>query len=116
MVETDSGAPIVDKTQPVARIAAAERACRAQLPPPPAPRPASAERMARARAETTCMRREGVTWYPDPDPATGEFDDRGLNREQLHSLKTDHAEQLRRCVAGVEGAAGAEGAEGADRG
>ncbi|MFJ5552631.1 hypothetical protein [Streptomyces sp. NPDC093225] len=94
---TDSGAPRLDKSQPLDKVAAAEKACFALLPPPPSPQPVPPEEMAAAREETACMRREGVTWYPDPKPVTGEFDDTKLTREQVHSLKTTYAEQLRKC-------------------
>ncbi|MFD7262524.1 hypothetical protein [Streptomyces sp. NPDC059874] len=45
-----------------------------------------------------CMRAEGVSWYPDPDPVTGEFTDRGLTPEQRASLKRNHADALRKCM------------------
>ncbi|MFJ7158398.1 hypothetical protein ACIQUQ_26140 [Streptomyces sp. NPDC101118] len=98
---TDYGAPRVDKTQPMEKVLAAQEACKDKLPPGPKPSPASSARMAEAREETACMRREGVAWYPDPDPVTGEFDDRGLTRDQLRSLKTEHAEKMQLCVKGL---------------
>ncbi|MFB6615931.1 hypothetical protein ACFCV9_17240 [Streptomyces sp. NPDC056367] len=46
------------------------------------------------------MRAEGVTWYPDPDPVTGEFTDIGMTPEQRASLKRDHADALQKCLRG----------------
>ncbi|MEV7525018.1 hypothetical protein [Streptomyces sp. NPDC091371] len=97
IVHTDHGAPRVDKTQPLEKQAAAEAACAGKLPPPPTPRQASPEAIAAEQKKTDCMRAEGVTWYPDPDPVTGEFTDRGLTEEQRASLKRDHVGALRKC-------------------
>ncbi|MFG2880467.1 hypothetical protein ACGFYU_36550 [Streptomyces sp. NPDC048337] len=93
----DGGAPRVDKSQPFEQIKAAEDACADKMPPPPSPSQAAPEVIAAGQRKTDCMRAEGVTWYPDPDPVTGDFTDAGMTPEQRSSLKRDHTDALRKC-------------------
>ncbi|MCX4527444.1 MULTISPECIES: hypothetical protein [unclassified Streptomyces] len=78
IVHTDYGAPRVDKSKPWNEKA--HKACEPLVPPVPSPQPVSAGRLAAARKESTCLRAEGVSWYPDPDPVTGEVDPRAARR------------------------------------
>ncbi|MFD9411104.1 hypothetical protein ACFWBN_29330 [Streptomyces sp. NPDC059989] len=88
----------MDKTQPIEKVEAGQRACADKLPPQAAPQQAGPEVIAAGQKKTDCMRAEGVSWYPDPDPVTGEFTDVGLTDEQRGSLKRDHADALRKCL------------------
>ncbi len=95
VVHTDSGAPREDKSKP--RNEAAHTACAALVPPPPPPVRAGPDELAAARKESACLRAEGVTWYPDPDPVTAEIDAAGATAEQWATLKQRHVEALRKC-------------------
>lgn len=101
ITHTDYGAPRVDKDkpQPPEKEAAAQKACESKLPPPTKPlsQPASPKVLAAAQKEATCLRAEGVTWYPDPDPVTAEIDETKATPEQWSALKRDHIEALRKC-------------------
>ncbi|MFB7370385.1 hypothetical protein ACFC0D_11135 [Streptomyces sp. NPDC056222] len=68
--DTGSGEKRVDKdaNKPDA-ITKAEAACVSKLPAQGQADPAA---LAEARKISECMRKEGVTDYPDPDPKTGE--------------------------------------------
>ncbi|MFJ1863862.1 hypothetical protein ACIOD1_04460 [Streptomyces sp. NPDC088097] len=94
---TDSGAPRVDKDRPVENLAQARKACESKLPPRPGASQAPPEQVAAARAESACLRAEGVAWYPDPDPVTAQVDDRSLTTEQSVELKTRHAAAVKKC-------------------
>lgn len=95
---TDYGAPRVDKSQPVETIAAAENACVGKLPPRPKPQQAPPGVIAAAQKESACMRAEGVTWWPDPDPVTGEIDQtKGGTEEQWSRFKIDHIDAVKKC-------------------
>lgn len=95
VVYTDYGSPREDKSKPWNE--AAHQACASMIPPPPAPVRASPEELAAARKESACLRAEGVTWYPDPDPVTAEIDDSGATAEQWATFKQQHIEALRAC-------------------
>ncbi|MFD9723968.1 hypothetical protein [Streptomyces sp. NPDC059072] len=99
ITHTDYGAPRVDKDkpQPPEKEAAAQKACESKLPPPPKPQQASPERLAAARKESSCLRAEGIAWYPDPDPVTAEIDDTKGTPEQWSALKREHVDALRKC-------------------
>ncbi|MFD8631609.1 hypothetical protein [Streptomyces sp. NPDC059533] len=99
ITHTSYGNPRVDKDkpQPPEKEAAAKKACEGKLPPPPKPQQATPERLAAARKEAGCLRAEGITWYPDPDPVTAEIDDRKGTPEQWSSLKREHVDALRKC-------------------
>lgn len=74
IVYTDYGAPREDKSKPWNDEA--HKTCAPMLPPPPEPRPAAPAQLAAARKESACLRAEGISWYPDPDPVTAQIDDR----------------------------------------
>ncbi|MEU6866107.1 hypothetical protein ABZ924_23095 [Streptomyces sp. NPDC046876] len=95
VVHTDSGVPREDKTKPWNE--AAHTACAALNPAPKTPAPPTAEELAAARKQSECLRAEGVTWYPDPDPATGEIDQTKATPEQWAALKTQHTAALAKC-------------------
>ncbi|WP_371617365.1 hypothetical protein [Streptomyces sp. NBC_00454] len=99
LTHTDYGAPRVDKDDQSARanLPAAQVACEDKVPPRPSPQQADAKTLAAARAQSKCLREQGVSWYPDPDPVTGEIDDRAVTPEQLSELKTKHTEALGKC-------------------
>ncbi|MET9962042.1 hypothetical protein ABZ128_23815 [Streptomyces sp. NPDC006326] len=98
ITHTDYGAPRVDKDDPSAKkLPAAQEACKDKVPPPHSPEPAAPEVLAAARAESECLREQGVTWYPDPDPVTGDISDRAMTPEQVAELKTKHADALKKC-------------------
>ena len=70
--ETD-GAPQVDKARtPLATIAAASEKCREISYFQTAPERISARDLAARRAYSVCVREHGVSYYPDPDPDTGD--------------------------------------------
>ncbi|MFI5827503.1 hypothetical protein ACIA6C_09605 [Streptomyces sp. NPDC051578] len=97
IVRTDSGAPRVDKTMPHDNLPAAEKACEEKIPPrAPAP-PVSAEALAAAREEARCLRAEGISWYPDPNPVTGTYDDRAVTPEQAAELRTKYSDAVGKC-------------------
>ncbi|MFJ4779856.1 hypothetical protein [Streptomyces sp. NPDC088762] len=95
IVYTDYGAPRENKDKPWNEEA--HKACASLQPPPPKPQQAGAERLAAARKESACLRAEGVSWYPDPDPITAEIDQTKNTLEEWASLKRDHVEALRKC-------------------
>ncbi|MFG2994047.1 hypothetical protein ACGFZK_32935 [Streptomyces sp. NPDC048257] len=95
IVYTDYGAPRVDKTKPWNE--AAHKACESMLPPRPKPDPVAPEQLAAAQKEAACLRAEGVSWYPDPDPVTAEIDQTKGTPEQWSALKRDHVEALKKC-------------------
>lgn len=95
IVHTEYGAPRIDKTKPW--NAAAVQACESMLPPPPSPEPVGAESLAAARKESACLRAEGVAWYPDPNPVTGEVEQKDATQEQWADFKVKHVEALRKC-------------------
>lgn len=95
VVVRDSGMPAVDKSKPWNEEAHA--ACASKLPPPPSPEPARPGQLAAMRKESACLRAAGVAWYPDPDPVTGQIDDRAATTEQWADLKTNHAPALQKC-------------------
>ncbi|MBT2406643.1 MULTISPECIES: hypothetical protein [unclassified Streptomyces] len=96
IVRTDSGMPREDKSKP--RNEVAHEACESMLPPRRSPDPASPGQLAAARQQSECLRAEGVSWYPDPDPVTAEVDEtEGGTPEQWSSLKRDYVEALRKC-------------------
>ncbi|MFC9296097.1 hypothetical protein ACFTWH_12125 [Streptomyces sp. NPDC057011] len=98
IVFTDYGAPRENKEKPWNEEA--HKACESLTPPPPKPVPASPARLAAAKKESECMRREGVSWYPDPDPVTGEIDQTKNTTEQWASVKRDHVDALKKCQPG----------------
>ncbi|MER7732516.1 hypothetical protein ABTX80_16695 [Streptomyces erythrochromogenes] len=95
IVHTEYGAPRVDKSKPWNEEA--HKACEPMLPPRPQPAPATPAQLAAAREEASCLRAEGVAWYPDPDPVTAETDETKATAEQWATLKTRHAEALSKC-------------------
>ncbi|MFG2299159.1 hypothetical protein [Streptomyces sp. NPDC048603] len=97
-VETsEGGSPRLDKTAPAEKISAAERACASLLPKPPERR-ATAKEISDARKHSACMRAEGISWFPDPDPMSGEYDT--LSNDQVGELKTKHVDALAKCRQG----------------
>ncbi|WP_162688568.1 MULTISPECIES: hypothetical protein [unclassified Streptomyces] len=95
VVVRDSGMPYEDKTRPWNE--AAHEACAAKRPARPEPERIGPERLAALRRESTCLRAEGLAWYPDPDPVTGGIDDRAATAEQWADLKRNHAAALGKC-------------------
>lgn len=95
VVIRDSGSPREDKDKPWNEEA--HKACESKRPPPPAPATASPERIAAQRKESECLRAEGISWYPDPDPVTGEIDQRSGTGEQWSELKTKRLDALKKC-------------------
>ncbi|MGW0394599.1 hypothetical protein ACWDYJ_27670 [Streptomyces sp. NPDC003042] len=95
IVHTDSGMPREDKSKTWNEEA--HKACESQLPPHRKPDPASSEQLAAAQQEAACLRAEGVSWYPDPDPVTAEIDQTKGTPEQWSSLKRAHADALGKC-------------------
>ncbi|MCY0945233.1 hypothetical protein [Streptomyces antarcticus] len=95
VVYTDYGAPREDKSKPWNE--AAHKACASLIPPPPPPVQAGPGELAAARKESACLRAEGITWYPDPNPVTGDVDGSGATAEQWATLKQLHIEALRKC-------------------
>ncbi|MCY0930429.1 hypothetical protein OTB20_30415 [Streptomyces sp. H27-H1] len=93
----ENGAPhVVEKESP--RYAEAQKAC---LPLLPAPSPVRAgpQELAAARKASECMRERGISWYPDPNPVTGEVDQKeGGTSEQWQALKRDHRDAYRACM------------------
>ncbi|MFE2555120.1 hypothetical protein ACFXGT_03660 [Streptomyces sp. NPDC059352] len=71
MKDSGSGIPVVDSAKAdAAAVKKAETACAAKLDIPDA----DAKELAAARELTACMRRNGITRFPDPDPKTGDHD------------------------------------------
>ncbi|MFD9534292.1 hypothetical protein [Streptomyces sp. NPDC060010] len=97
IVLLDSGTPRVDKDKPHDNLAAAEKACESKAPKQTPVTKVDPEVLAAAREEARCLRAEGVSWYPDPDPATGTYDPRAVTPEQTAELRTKHAEATRKC-------------------
>ncbi|MER6198189.1 hypothetical protein ABT234_12590 [Streptomyces sp. NPDC001586] len=95
IVHTDYGAPREDKSKPWNEEA--HKACEPMLPPRAKPQPAAPEQIAAALKESACLRAEGVSWYPDPDPVTGEIDQTKGTPEQWSALKRDHVDALKKC-------------------
>ncbi|MEV7612862.1 hypothetical protein [Streptomyces sp. NPDC089799] len=94
---SEGGSPRLEKTESVEEITAAERACASLLPEPPERR-ATARELSDARNYTACMRAEGISWFPDPNPVSGEFDT--LSNDQVAELKTEHVDVLAKCRRG----------------
>lgn len=94
----ENGAPhFVEKDSP--QYPDAQKACLSLLPPLPSPVRASPQELAAARAASECMRAQGISWYPDPDPVTGEVHQgEGGTSEQWQSLKKDHLDAYRTCL------------------
>ncbi|MFE2166153.1 hypothetical protein ACFXB3_13945 [Streptomyces sp. NPDC059447] len=96
---TDYGAPRVDKDDPTAlkNLPAAQEACADKAPPMPSHPPVDPKTLALAREEAKCLRAEGVTWYPDPDPNTGTYPEGAVTTEQSSELRTKHGDAVRKC-------------------
>ncbi|MBT2469530.1 hypothetical protein J7E97_17000 [Streptomyces sp. ISL-66] len=96
VVLRDSGMPAVDKSEPWNEEAHA--ACASKLPPPPpSPEPTRPAQLAALRKESACLRADGVTWHPDPDPVKAQIDDRAATTTQWTDLKTKHTPSLQKC-------------------
>ncbi|MER5761982.1 hypothetical protein [Streptomyces sp. NPDC002082] len=93
----ENGAPhIVEKESP--QYPEAQKACLSLLPSP-SPVQASPQELAAARKSSACMRERGISWYPDPNPVTGEVQQQdGGTSEQWQSLKKDHLDAYRTCL------------------
>ncbi|MCJ0874071.1 hypothetical protein [Streptomyces sp. AP-93] len=93
----DNGAPhFVEKESP--QFLPAQQACLSLLPPP-SPVQAGPQELAAARKSSECMRGRGISWYPDPDPVTGEVQQKdGGTSEQWQALKRDHLDAYRACL------------------
>ncbi|WP_329377861.1 hypothetical protein OG625_08370 [Streptomyces sp. NBC_01351] len=90
---TDAGEPRLAKTDPEAKVAAAEKAC-AALKPAGAPQQINPEQLAKEQQWADCLRRQGLGWVPDPNPSTGVLE---LTPQQSADLKTKHTNALREC-------------------
>ncbi|MFF3019809.1 hypothetical protein [Streptomyces sp. NPDC057939] len=97
VVLLDNGTPRVDKDKPHETLPAAEAACRSKLPAPASAAPVTPEVLAAAREESECVRAEGISWYPDPDPVTGTADERSAPAEQTDELRKKYLEATRKC-------------------
>ncbi|MBT2476778.1 hypothetical protein [Streptomyces sp. ISL-94] len=97
IVRTGSGAPRVDKDEPHDNLPAAAQACEDKAPPRPSPPKIDPKVPAAAREEAQCLRAESVSWYPDPDPATGTYADGAVTSEQSAELRTKHYDAVRKC-------------------
>ncbi|MFJ4779857.1 hypothetical protein [Streptomyces sp. NPDC088762] len=99
LTRTDYGAPRVDKDEPSAikNLPAAQEACKDKVPPQDSPGEVDPGVLAAAREEARCLRAEGVSWYPDPDPATGTYPDGAVTSEQAAELRTKHTDAVRKC-------------------
>ncbi|MFC9296100.1 hypothetical protein ACFTWH_12140 [Streptomyces sp. NPDC057011] len=99
ITHADGGAPRVDKDDPSVKdkLPAAQEACKDKVPPAPSAPPADPKRLAAALAESKCLREQGVSWYPDPDPVTGKIDDQAMTPEQAVELRTKHMDAMRKC-------------------
>ncbi|MFD9518791.1 hypothetical protein [Streptomyces sp. NPDC059979] len=95
IVYTESGTPRVDKTQGLEKMPEAQKACEDKLPPASKPEPASPEALAAAQKEAACLRAEGVTWYPEPDPVTAQVGN--LTPQQQADLRTKHIDAVAKC-------------------
>ncbi|MFF1409781.1 hypothetical protein ACFVX6_08285 [Streptomyces sp. NPDC058289] len=93
----ENGAPhFVEKESP--QYPEAQKACLSLLPSP-SPVQAGAQELAAARKASACMRERGISWYPDPDPVTGEVQQKdGGTSEQWQELKRDHLDAYRACM------------------
>ncbi|MFD7556000.1 hypothetical protein ACFV9E_15860 [Streptomyces sp. NPDC059835] len=98
---TDYGAPRVNKDDPpsLEKLPAAQAACEDKAPPPPSPVPADPKILAASRAEARCLRANGVSWYPDPDPTTGNTAVGAVTSEQAAELRTKHMDAMTKCRA-----------------
>ncbi|MGW5399958.1 hypothetical protein [Streptomyces sp. NPDC003952] len=94
----ENGAPhFVEKESP--QYPEAQKACLSLLPSPAAPVQVSPQELAAARKGSECMRAHGISWYPDPDPVTGEATQKeGGTAEQWQSLKKDRLDAFRTCL------------------
>ncbi|WP_327305162.1 hypothetical protein OG730_17830 [Streptomyces sp. NBC_01298] len=93
---TDGAPHFVEKDSP--RYPPAQQACLSLLPSP-VPVQASPQDLASARKSSACMREKGISWYPDPDPVTGEVQQKdGGTSEQWQALKRDHRDAYRDCL------------------
>lgn len=104
LLPATDGPPQVDKARtPLATIAAASETCRSLAPVVTAPERISQSDLEARRAYSVCVRANGVGYFPDPDPATGEpvLDDATALR-----LKSDpaFAAAQEACRAGLPGA------------
>ncbi|MFG2299163.1 hypothetical protein [Streptomyces sp. NPDC048603] len=88
---TDNGAPRLAKTDPLDKMSAAEKTCEPLLPPA---EPISAGQLAEEKRWVECLRRQGLTWAPDPDPSTGVVP---MTPEQTAELKTKRTDALENC-------------------
>lgn len=97
LVRTEDGAPrVADKDDP--RFGEANKACAPLLPSRP-PVQAAPQELAAALKASECMRAQGVDWYPDPDPVTGEVNQATAGTaEQWATLKKDHIDAFRKCM------------------
>jgi hypothetical protein len=103
---TGEGRPQIDKdATPIDLVGPAIEYCAQFLPaetPPPAPAPEDVEKM---RQYSVCLRENGLSSYPDPDPATGQPD---ISDELGARLKSDpHLDQAMRACSQLQPGHGA---------
>ncbi|MET9463426.1 hypothetical protein ABZY44_01145 [Streptomyces sp. NPDC006544] len=93
----DSGIPrVVEEDGP--RFAAAQETC-LPLRPSRTPVQAAPRDLTAARMASECMRAQGIDWYPDPDPVTGEINQAaGGTPAQWSALKQDHMDAMLKCM------------------
>ncbi|WP_449483523.1 hypothetical protein [Streptomyces avidinii] len=93
----DNGIPrVVEEDGP--RFSVAQEACLPLRPSRP-PVQVPPRDLTAARTASACMRTEGINWYPDPDPVTGEVDQAaGGTPEQWSALKRDHMDAMVKCM------------------
>ncbi|WP_424211715.1 hypothetical protein ACN20G_06210 [Streptomyces sp. BI20] len=99
MEQTGSGISIPDTTKnPVDTIKNAEKACESRRSIPQA----TEAQLSEARALTACMRRNGVSAFPEPDPRTAEH----LGLERLNLKESPEARRAgAACRQGGQGGA-----------